>query len=49
MALEQGMHHIENANASIQETVIKGLLQFENELNLPGCCEDNDADDVFSG
>lgn len=48
MALEEGQNHIENSNASIQEIVIKGLKQFEKELNLPGCCEDDDADDVFS-
>lgn len=48
MALEEGKHHIENANASIQETVLKGLKQFEKELHLPGCCEDDDADDVFA-
>lgn len=47
MALEEGKNHNENLNASIQEIVITGLKQFEKELNLPGCCEDDDADDVF--
>jgi|GEM_PF-6378304 len=48
MALEEGRNHIEKLDASPEEFILRGLRQFERDLNLPGCCVDEDADDVFT-